>query len=85
MIKIILSSLASKENKWLLGPGIFSAKLKFLWFSTWQKYFVKNNSGKQITLAPFLTIVGYMVVLVGVLKRAKKIVPSEPVSSKENS
>ncbi|MAP01774.1 MAG: hypothetical protein CMD01_03025 [Flavobacteriales bacterium] len=42
-------------------------------------------SFRRITLAPFLTIVGYMVVLVGVLKRAKKIVPSEPVSSKENS
>ena len=42
-------------------------------------------SFRRITLAPFLTIVGYMVVLVGVLKRAKKIVPSESVSSKENS
>ena len=30
IINIIFSSLASAENKLLLGPGIFSAKLKFL-------------------------------------------------------
>ena len=40
---------------------------------------------RRITLAPFLTILGYMIVLAGVLKRAKNSVPDESLSTKEES
>ena len=42
-------------------------------------------SFRRITLAPFLTILGYMIVLAGVLKRAKNSIPDEPLSTKEES
>ena len=38
-------------------------------------------SFRRITLAPFLTILGYMIVLFGVLKRAKKNTPSSSEST----
>ena len=49
----LMSDIRNNPVKWLLslavvGPGILSAKLKLECFSTWQKQFVKNNSGKQI-------------------------------------
>ena len=40
-------------------------------------------SHRRITLAPFLTVLGYMVVLFGVLKRAKISTPSNEQSIKE--
>ena len=42
-------------------------------------------SFRRITLAPFLTILGYMIVLAGVLKRAKNSIPDESLSTKEES
>jgi uncharacterized membrane protein len=41
-------------------------------------------SFRRITLAPFLTVLGYMVVLFGVLKRAKISTSSNEVSKKES-
>ena len=38
-------------------------------------------SFRRITLAPFLTILGYMIVLFGVLKRAKQNTPSSSEST----
>ena len=38
-------------------------------------------SFRRITLAPFLTIFGYMIVLFGVLKRAKQNTPSSSEST----
>jgi hypothetical protein len=40
-------------------------------------------SYRRITLAPFLAVLGYMVVLFGVLKRAKISTPSADLSKKE--
>ena len=41
---IIFNFFAISENSSVVGPGIFSERLKWECFSVWQKYFVKNNS-----------------------------------------
>src|SRR3954470_20323930 len=36
----------------VLGPGIGSARSKLAWSSDWQKYWLRNSSGKQTRVAP---------------------------------
>src|ERR1044072_3430652 len=43
---------ASFWNASVLGPGIFSARLKYLWSSSWQKYWERNSSWVQMIFAP---------------------------------
>src|SRR5260221_7415704 len=44
--------LANFWNAAVLGPGMGSASLKYLWSSDWQKYSERNNSWVQIIRAP---------------------------------
>src|SRR5579862_570515 len=50
----VLCFFASLQKASVLGPGIFSASLKFSWSSLWQKYCERNNSCVQIIFAPDL-------------------------------
>src|ERR1700748_3308816 len=47
-----LCFFASFWNRSVLGPGIFSASLKYSWFSSWQKYCERNSSWVLMILAP---------------------------------
>jgi hypothetical protein len=42
------------QKAFVLGPGIFSASSKFLWFSLWQKYCERKSSCVQMICAPDL-------------------------------
>src|ERR1044072_1220010 len=45
-------SCATFSNSAVVGPGISSASAKFAWSSLWQKYWDRNNSGRQMIWAP---------------------------------
>src|SRR2546422_9985918 len=47
-------SRASFVSASVEGPGIVSANEKLSWFSDWQKYCERNNSGRQTISAPLL-------------------------------
>src|SRR5665213_3065877 len=47
-----LCFLASLQKASVLGPGIFSASLKFAWSSLWQKYCERKSSCVQMIFAP---------------------------------
>src|ERR1039458_1242501 len=47
-----LCFFASLQKASVVGPGIFSASLKFLWSSLWQKYCERKSSCVQIIFAP---------------------------------
>src|ERR1039457_1187412 len=49
-----LCFFASLQKASVLGPGIFSASLKFVWSSLWQKYCERKSSCVQIIFAPDL-------------------------------
>jgi hypothetical protein len=78
-----------KENYWIIIGGIIVVLLGFILMAGGgaedPNVFVKEElfSFRRITLAPFLVILGYIVVLFGVLKRPKDAaIPSG--SSKKN-
>src|SRR5262249_6187630 len=50
----ILFSFATAESASVVGPGTFSARSKSAWSSRWQKYCVRNNSGRHTISAPTL-------------------------------
>ena len=45
-------SRATSASAAVLGPGIGSARSKLAWSSVWQKYWLRNSSGRQISWAP---------------------------------
>src|SRR6185369_2805299 len=45
-------SRATSASAAVLGPGIGSARSKLAWSSVWQKYWLRNSSGRQTRAAP---------------------------------
>src|SRR6266480_1441929 len=43
---------ASFRNASVVGPGMVSASLKYLWSSSWQKYWERKSSCVQMIFAP---------------------------------
>src|SRR5262245_16715607 len=48
----ILLARAVSDSSSVVGPGIGSARSNFAWSSDWQKYWLRNSSGRQTSVAP---------------------------------
>src|SRR5262245_43515059 len=48
----ILLARAVSDSSSVVGPGIGSARSNLAWSSLWQKYWLRNSSGRQTSVAP---------------------------------